>query len=196
MTQLIQQPLLSPRAGRLKLLGLFAIAGVPLVLAMVMYFGQILVPVERTNHGELILPALDAGPLVGLDDSLSTSAPWTLLTWGEGACDAQCRESLYIIRQVNLALGRDASRVRHMLVVPEGAGGQTESLALEDYPQLQVRYVERSVLEAVFGERGHENYAIYVVDPLGNLMLRYQPGQRGNDVLEDMKKLLRISKIG
>lgn len=196
MTQLIQQPLLSPRAGRLKLLGLFAIAGVPLVLAMVMYFGQILVPVERTNHGELILPALDAGPLVGLDDSLSTSAPWTLLTWGEGACDAQCRESLYIIRQVNLALGRDASRVRHMLVVPKGAGGQTESLALEDYPQLQVRYVERSVLEAVFGERGHENYAIYVVDPLGNLMLRYQPGQRGNDVLEDMKKLLRISKIG
>jgi len=191
------QPLHRPRAGRLKLLGLFAIAGVPLVFAMVMYFGQIMVPAERTNHGELILPPLAAGPLVGLDDSLSTPAPWTLLTWGEGTCDEQCRQSLYVIRQVNLALGRDASRVRHMLVVPEGMGGESESLT-QDYPQLQVRQVKRDLLEAVFGaqERQAGNFAVYVVDPLGNLMLRYQPGQNGSDVLEDMKKLLRVSKIG
>src|SRR5690606_23418135 len=88
------QPLHRPRAGRLKLLGLFAIAGVPLVFAMVMYFGQIMVPAERTNHGELILPPLAAGPLVGLDDSFS--CPDSCTSWSSRGRtrDESCRKSL------------------------------------------------------------------------------------------------------
>lgn len=193
----LSEPLRRPRTGRFKLLGLFAIAGIPLLFAMVMYFGQVLVPAERTNFGELILPPLAAGALVGVDSSLSTPAPWTLLTWGEGACDEQCHQSLYVIRQVNLALGRDGSRVRHMLVVPEGVDLARESLA-RNYPLLQIRQVERGLLDALFGaqRRPADNFAVYVVDPLGNLMLRYQPGQSGSAVLEYMKKLLRVSKIG
>lgn len=196
MTEL-SQPLFNPWAGRLKLLGLFAVAGLPLVLAMVMYFGQVLVPDGRTNHGELILPPLDAGQLVGVDESVATPDPWTLLTWGEGACDESCHQSLYLIRQVNLALGQDANRVRHMLLVPDNAGWDGAELA-GDYPRLQVRPVPRDLLDQVFGgqRQASENFAIYVVDPLGNLMLMYRPGQSGSHVLEDMKKLLRVSKIG
>ena len=195
MTSVSDSPALI-RRSRLKLLGMFAVGGVPVLLAMLMYFGQIGVPTGRTNHGELVLPPLDAAGLVGIDTSLETEDPWTLLTVSRGACDERCRENLYKIQQVNIALGRDADRVRHMLLV--AANEPLEPDVQADYPGLQVREVSPDLVEQVFARRvgTTDGYEIYIVDPLGNLMMRYAPEQSGNDLLDDLKKLLRVSKIG
>lgn len=207
MTSMSESPTLN-RRSRLKLLGMFAVGAVPVILAMLMYFGQVGVPTGRTNHGELVLPPLDAAALVGIDTSLDTENPWTLLTLSAGNCDERCQENLYKIQQVNIALGRDAKRVRHMLLVASADPAQSapqrdeaqlrDELQLRDYPQLQVRGVSQEQVEQVFAPRAGTpaGHAVYIVDPLGNLMMRYAPEQSGNDLLDDLKKLLRVSKIG
>ena len=186
------------RTDLFKLLALFAVAGVPVILAMVMYIGKIGVPTERTNHGHLVLPPLDAGTLVDVDASLETPDPWTLVTFGSGACDEVCQQSLYKIRQVNIALGRDANRVRHMLLaMPDNAASL--STLTGDYPNLVIRQVEPARLETLLQPLDAlrpQRFDLYIVDPLGNLMMHYPASQSGNDILDDLKKLLRVSKIG
>lgn len=186
------------RWGGFKLLGLFAIAGGPVLVAMFMYMFGIGIPQGRTNQGELVLPPLDAAGLVGIDLASGQGAGWTLVTLGRGPCDQTCRDSLYKIQQVNIALGREAPRVRHMLLALDQT--ETELAELRQaYQALQVRQVSPDQVEAVFKSRADlptSHYDIYVVDPLGNLMMHYRNDQSGYDLLDDLKKLLRISKIG
>jgi hypothetical protein len=189
---------------KLKLLALFAVAGAPLFLAMYMYFGQVMMPTGTTNNGQLILPPLNAAELVDVDESLDTPGPWTLLTFGEGPCETTCEETLYKIQQVNVALGRDANRVRHMLVAVEqgafDAQGMIDEAALgHAYPNLQIRRATPAQKAVMFEAKPdvlQAPYDIYVVDPLGNLMMQYSAQQPARGLLDDMKKLLRVSKIG
>ena len=115
---------------------------------------------------------------------MNASGSWWLVTVANGACESECQAALHQLRQLHVLLGRDAERVKRALV-ELGHAGSDASLQ-HSYPEL--------------GRFGGPDDAlspgVYIVDPLGNVVLRYRYGDAGKPVLEDLKQLLKVSHIG
>jgi len=190
------------RKGRRTLIGLFALFFAPLLFAMAWYaFAPGYTP-PSTPEGTLLDPvkplesfrlASDGGEPLTLE---GLRGQWSLVQFVPERCNEACRERLYQTRQVRDALGEDRSRVRRIAVAE--AGRSTPGLAdlLEEHPRLMVL---RGDGRGDFGrqfphDRG--DGAVFVVDPLGNLMMRFEPGLPPTDMLKDMEKLLKLSRIG
>jgi hypothetical protein len=169
---------------------LVALFFAPLALAFLLYYGGGWRPPGSTNKGELISPAR---PLpVGSD----WHGKWTLVYVGEGRCDERCRAALVLTRQTRLALNADMTRVRRVFL----ATGDCCDLAYlqAEHPDLSIMRGGDAVapeLLAAFPDLG--SGSIYIVDPLGNLMMRHAPTTGlSKDLLEDLRKLLKLSHIG
>jgi hypothetical protein len=172
----------------------------PLAVATLMYAsgGPGFRPTGSVAHGELL-----ADPSTLPDTEYRTASgtaftfhdKWTLIEVTAGDCDEACRESLYRTRQVRRALGREMSRVQRALV-PTGAPPPDDFLARE-HPGLVV--VEagtpaRAALDAALGAGSAG--AVYIADPLGNVIMRFPAGTPMKDMHKDLSLLLRASRIG
>lgn len=193
------------RRARRALLGLAAIFFLPLAVSFLLYYGTGWRPAGRVHHGELIDPvvplpvvaltAAGGGP-VGAD---FLRRDWHLVYVGDGACNPACRSALLLTRQVRLALDKDLTRVVRVFLYT-GALGAGDALRTE-HPDLVVVRGDGprgEQLLAVFPQRPalHTAGRLYVVDPLGNLMMSYPAGTPPRDLLEDLKRLLKLSHIG
>jgi hypothetical protein len=198
----------------------------PVALAFILYYGIGWSPGGRVNHGELVeppvllpelaLPRADAprgdmppadGPGVdGASGSLpSITSPhflegkWTLLYLGAGDCSAGCRTDLYNTRQVRAALGADRERVQRVFLA-EGACCDIKWLHSEQPDLITVQAnAAAAALTAILEHAGRSAAAadrVYLIDPLGNLMMCYSADARPKGMLEDLKKLLRLSHVG
>lgn len=175
--------------NRLTLIGLFALAIVPLFGAYWLYQStRMSVPWSTTNHGELLTPIrsiADRG-LQAADGSASMvgSGVWWLVIVSDGACGNGCGHALHQLRQLHVLLGKDADRIKRALVELGGSGVDSE--LAERYPKLNW----------FTGSAGALRAGVYIVDPHGNLVLYYHYADAGKPVLEDLKKLLKVSNIG
>jgi hypothetical protein len=179
------------RARNLRTLGaLAALFLLPLAVAFFAYYATSWRPAGRVNHGVLITP-VRALPALG-----EFRGHWSLVYVGDGACDADCRRTLYVIRQTRLGLNNDMTRVERVFVVTGNCCAR-EFLARE-HPGLKVLEASGApdaALPREFPVEGRA-YSVYIVDPLGNLMMSYDARQNPHGLLEDLKKLLRLSQIG
>ncbi len=192
------------RRGQWLVVGLAILFMGPLAAAWIMYFSGDWAPGETSNKGELISPprplpeaALDlAGG--GTTASDFPYGAWTLYLRNADGCGDGCRDRLYLMRQSHIALGKEAERVRRVLLV-EGAAPDAEWLAAE-HPELLVVLAEGAAADAMLGAfpaAGPEAAnVIYLSDPLGNLMMRYPVEGGDRRILDDLKKLLKLSRIG
>ena len=173
--------------NRRSLVVLFAIGFVPLFIAWIVffYFPQ-LMPTGTTNEGQLISPPIHASD-IGLDGQLGE---WTLIVPVGAECDADCEERLYLARQVNTALGKNAPRVKRLALWTEGSGPAASVQA--NYPDMAAMPLAEDVLINKLGELNR----IYLMDPLGNIFMVYTIDKAGKPMLKDMKHLLKISNIG
>lgn len=176
------------RLGRLQLLLLVAGCIAPMILATSMYRWQFWVPDSRTWHGELIGNG-QARSELGV---ATTESRWQLLVTDTAVCAAECRQLVYLARQINVGLGRDSARASHALAT--ASERQDDSAWLGDYPLLQ-RYPLDLQRYRQVAPPGGQTW-LWIVDPRGNLVLRYGAGVRGEDVLRDLKHLLKLSNIG
>lgn len=184
---------LGPRA---KLVLLAAIFAAPILASyLVFYLGH---AKPSANHGELLLPpelASDAA-FHGPDGSLfrfgDLRGRWILVTQDRGGCADACLRKLVITRQVRIALGRDASRVERVLLVDDGRA--PDPAKLDAFPGLRVASgPPGSGLDPkAAGDRAH----IYLVDPHGNVMMRWPATDDPKGMLQDLQRLLRASQIG
>jgi cytochrome oxidase Cu insertion factor (SCO1/SenC/PrrC family) len=199
------------RRQRRLLIGLALMFFAPLGVAFYLYYGHgAWHPGGRVNAGDLIepprpLPSL-ALPLQssGETDSDFLRRKWTLLYVQQGPCAERCRTRLYETRQVRLALDRDMNRVQRVFIA-DGDCCDFQFLH-EQHPDLiAVRMSPGAApLLALLPPRGAGNGSggdanaqrIYLIDPLGNLMMSYAPDAKPKGMLEDMKRLLRLSQIG
>jgi hypothetical protein len=174
----------------------------PLFFAFVLYYGMSWRPATRVNHGMLVdparpLPALDLTRIDGQATSALTDR-WSILYFDDGACDAACQTALGSTRAVRLALGRDAMRVQRVFLYR----GRCCSAALaSEQPDLFLASAEdaagtevRTTLPA--DGNGGPAPQIVLIDPHGNLLMRYGPDASRLGMLEDLKRLLRLSHIG
>ena len=196
------------RRGRRQLLLLAALFFVPLAVAFWIYYGPTgWRPSGDASKGDLIDPAR---PLAALALAQADGSPtgaeflrgkWSMVYVGDGLCDDRCRKALYLTRQSRIALNKDMDRVQRVFLVT-GRCCDRGFLA-QEHPDLIVARVDDDASAALlepFPTYGGVPLAdagrIYLVDPLGNLMMSYAPTAPDKALLTDMKKLLRLSHIG
>ncbi|MGC1730608.1 MAG: hypothetical protein WA747_14675 [Steroidobacteraceae bacterium] len=194
---------------------------VPLALAFFTYYATGWRPIRHVNHGTLISPprplAAVGLPRVSLaatpaPAAAQQSAPgergaspvfrkqWSLVYIGDGACDAGCRWALFVLRQTRLGLGDDMTRVARVFLV--SAGCCDRGFLARAYPGLVVLDAtgpRGAALLAQFPGAGIPDVrarTLYIVDPLGNLMMSYDARANPHGLLQDLQKLLRLSHIG
>ena len=192
------------------LAALAAIFFMPLLASFWLYYGMGWRPSGRINHGELIQPPRPlprpelpratvggdtASELPGTDPALFRGA-WSLVYIGDGSCDASCRGTLYVMRQTRLALGTDMTRLERVFLV-------TANCCAKDY--LAREHAGITVLDAsgAAGARlldrfpaGDRAHTLFIIDPLGNLMMRYDVRRDPRGLLVDLRRLLELSQIG
>jgi cytochrome oxidase Cu insertion factor (SCO1/SenC/PrrC family) len=170
---------------------LAAVFLLPLLLAFVMYYGDAWRPMARTNHGELLDPVRQLPQTANLFKD-----KWTLVYVGNGACDEACRSSLYFMRQTRLSLNTEMSRVERVFLAT-GACCDRQFLEGEHAGLITVdaSTPEMSELLNAFPTTD-QKYSLFIVDPLGNLVMRYDTRDDPKGLLTDLKKLLRLSHIG
>ena len=165
---------------------------------------------EKTggNHGQLVDPPRPM-PDMFLKDPLNPQlenalhGKWSLVYLHEGKCLEVCVGNLYKMRQVRLATGKHAPRMQRVLVQfgPEEEPlntGQLEPFAGQLLLQADQTegFPGREIFRLQEGEATMEKRRIYLVDPLGNLMLFYPEDAEPKGMIKDLKRLLRYSRIG
>jgi hypothetical protein len=185
------------RKGRIQFLLIAAIFLGPLAIAAWMYFSQSsLIPEGRTNHGTLLQPIVrlaDALPDSGLH--AVSEGRWLLLYANRGACDDSCEYSLYTLRQSRLMLGKEMDRLVRVFL--HGDTPPDTVLLAEQHEGLATLQDDR-LGELLDGKRpaGLAPGGYFLVDPLGNLVMYFSPDTDPGAMVEDMKRLLKQSRIG
>ena len=182
------------------LVGLAVLFFAPVGVAFYLYYGAAgFSPGHRVNRGALVeppreLPA-EALPLLGggSTDAHFLQVKWTLLYVDAGGCGETCRRKLYETRQVRIALDRDMTRVQRVFIAL-GDCCDTEFLSREHPDLITVRAEQADALVTALPEAGTGR--VYVVDPHGNLMMYYASDSAPKGMLEDIKRLLKLSHIG
>jgi len=194
------------RRQRRVLIGLAVLFFAPLGLAFYLYYGHAgWHPGGRVNAGALIEPPRPLPALVlplldsGNTDPNFLRGKWTLLFVGFGPCAELCRARLYDTRQVRLALDRDMKRVQRVFVADSDCcdAGQLR----DQHPDLIMIRASPAVaplltLLPMENAGAAQSPRVYLIDPLGNLMMFYAADVKPKGILEDLKRLLRLSSIG
>lgn len=190
------------RKGRWKLFAVIAICASPLIASYLTYY--VIKPEARTNYGELIDPrafpipaALGATSLDGKPAGLNDyKGKWIMLQVAEGDCQDPCRKRLHDMRQLRLAQGKDKDRIERVWLVTDDK--PLETMLMREYDgthMLRARPdVVKSWLPADTGTVPSDH--IYMIDPLGNLMMRFPKDADPNKMKKDIAKLLKASRIG
>lgn len=206
MTTSDAAPISAPRSRR-PFFWVFGLFFAPLLLAFIIYYGFGWRPSGQTNKGELISPVISLpevslvtadGPLT---DAKFLQGKWTLTYVGAGDCGQVCRDSLLNMRQVRLLLGKEMTRVQRVFLY---SGACCDA----DYFSKEQRGLVMASLNSAAGQELLKRFPVfggvpalqaqrvYIVDPLGNLMMSYAPNADARDLLSDVKKLLSLSHIG
>jgi hypothetical protein len=199
------EPTLQPdarrtRSGRIRMLLVLLVCAAPVLASYFSYF--VLRPQGRTNYGSLILPtrSLPALPLRTLDgkpvEAASLRGQWLLLALGPAACPADCQKRLYLQRQVREMLGRERDRIDKLWLVTDAAEVPAAlRAALDADGSLQALRVPRDALAAwLQPDTGHAlDDHLYLVDPMGEWMLRVPADPDPARVKRDLDRLLRAS---
>lgn len=188
--------------GRLKMLLLLLVCAAPVVASYVAYF--VIRPDGRTNYSELILPTRPIPPglaLTGLDGrpvrAETLKGQWLLVVVSGGACDQVCERHLWIQRQLRESLGRDSDRIDKVWLLDDGAAPRPETLEAVragGMPTTVLRSPAAGLAEwlAPAGGRRLESH-MYIVDPMGDWMMRVPTEPDPARLKRDVERLLRAS---
>ena len=177
----------------------------PVVLAYIMFF---FVDVKSfVNHGEILKPIVHIASFK-LKDENNEIIPqddltykWRLISFVGKDCDEQCETRLFETRQIHTLLAKDQHRLMRMFVHLEPAGDSLIKLIEQTHPNvIHVNGDADTIIDALGANvregAGIMNNETYIMDPMGNVMMRFTQDQPNKEFLYDLKKLLKASQIG
>lgn len=188
------------RNGRLILLALVALFVMPLFVVAAMYFldwrpggasqGQLITPPQSLQLAEL---QTAQGKKFGAEQ---WKGKWSLVYIGQQGCDAACETQLHDLRQIHASLNKEIGRVQRVLLVPVARQDSNLAQLQQQYPDLVVLVgAEVTQLARQFSPVEAPGM-VYLVDPLGNLMMRYSSGYQPKGLRKDLMRLLTYSWVG
>ncbi len=178
----------SAKKSRATLIGvvlafLIPVIGAKLVLDQTWYQGAV------TNKGIMLVPPIE---LQDLNQSLPEG--WVIALIDDGQCGIDCEQALYAINQTDVALGKETERVTPVLI-----SAAPSTLNLSNTPQVTA-VVNPDLVQRLSEIPQHH---LFIVDPLGNVMLHYptyaneeQMRAEAKNLLADLRTMLKLSKIG
>lgn len=178
---------------------MLVIAGVflgPLLVAAFMYYGGAFQPEGRTNHGALL------EPIINITESLPEpriaalgDGYWLLVYSDLEACGEACTEALYTTRQSRKMLGKEMDRLKRVWL-----HGDTppDTVFLADEHAGLITLADSGLSALLKNKKPAELPAggYFLIDPLGNLVMYFEPGIDPSLMVEDIKRLLKLSRIG
>ena len=166
----------------LKLAAVFAVCAAPFVLSWLAYKFQ-WVSGQTSNYGELLKPQPIGGALAPL------RGKWVLVTADAAACSAACERKLYIVRQVRKAQGKEMDRIERLWLITDDGKPRPELVAALEGGHIAAPGAQ--LLQAFPNPAD-----IYLVDPLGNLMMRFPAEPDPQKMIKDLQRLLKYSSFG
>jgi hypothetical protein len=178
-----------------------AACAAPVILSYLTYY--VIKPQTRTNYGDLIdpraypIPDLGSVNLEGQPASLQQfHGKWILLQVDGASCDEACKQKLYYMRQLRLTQGKEMDRIERVWLVTDAA--PLDIGLMKQYDGTHLLRVDPQKLAAwlpiVEGTKASDH--LYMIDPLGNLMMRFPKDPDANKIKKDITRLLKASGIG
>ena len=184
---------LSPRAKMLLVAAIFAL---PIAASYLAW--RLVEPNATANYGELLLPpaTITSHPFERPGGEPfrfeALRGRWVIVVSDTGACPQACAEKLVAVRQARLALGRDAGRVARVFVADDLVAPDPAAFAAHSGTEVVRTPAGLSLPPGATNDRAH----IYIVDPLGNVMMRWPGRPDPKRMLQDLKRLLKASQVG
>ena len=184
------------RSGKLQL-GFIALAfGVPLALATWMYKSDHWLPDSGSNYGAILQPIVNLADLLPSSPVVPlTEQQWLMLYMNSGSCEKDCLEALYRLRQSRLMLANEMNRVSRVFLHGESA---PDTVVLAEQHAGLISIIDKD-LEDLLGDKQPAEQTpggIFLIDPLGNLVMYFAPELPPGEMVEDIKHLLELSRIG
>ncbi len=192
------------RRGRIMGAAIMAVIFLPMAIAYGVYHTGIGMPTHTVNRGDLLTTPQNVRDLSlrNIDDSPWTPADqkkkWRWLIPGDAHCDDACQQNLYLTRQVHIRLAEKAGRVERIyLLQAETLDAGTADFLTHEHPHMPVLKVDRERLQALLNAGGQpdalrENRYL-LMDQDGFIMMSYTPTHTGQQLLDDIKRLLKFS---
>lgn len=189
-------------SGRWKLFAILAVCAAPVIASYFTYY--VIKPQSRTNYGTLIDPrtypipaTLATSALDGTPVALRAyKGKWIMLSVDDADCADACRKKLYEMRQLRLAQGKDMDRIERVWLITDAQPVETMLMREYDGTRMLRASAEavKTWLPADAGAAPADH--LYMIDPLGNLMMRFPKDADPNKIKKDIVKLLKASRIG
>ena len=179
----------------------------PLAASFTLYFSDWR-PSSTVNHGELIKPVKQVTDHAMRDAEGNTvkfsdlRGKWVMLYFDAAACPQSCIDNLYRMRQIHIAQGRERDRVERLFITTEGGATPALKSRLVDYAGMHIWGTDPTTLDAVAADFGKtpeqlaQQRNIYLIDPMGNLFMRYAPDVDPAGLRKDIERLLKYSGAG
>ena len=173
-----------------------ALAVAPVAASYLLYY--LWPPARTVNYGELIEPQpLPDVPLVLADGSpfrlSQLRGKWVLVSLDSGQCDALCDRKLLYMRQLRLTQGKERERVERVWLILDGIAPGAG--LIEPYAGTWIVRAD-TALARLFPASGRPFDHVYVVDPRGNVMMRFPRDPEPRSMIKDLQRLLKASQVG
>jgi len=201
--------------SNIKLIVMLLVAVLPIGLAT--YLFNSTTHGGAINKGELIIPPVDITKLDmrnGQGELIFSSfedeaiiRPWLMIYLGSGSCNDVCQRRLYYLRQLHTALGKNSRRVQRYYVetrpsdTDSGLDNKLSALIASEFPKLKIAFSGYDPIVSNFsvtsrGVNPVDKHFVFLVDPVGNVMMYYTPEHTPKEIMEDLKRLLKLSSLG
>jgi hypothetical protein len=191
----------SKQKGRWKLLAVILVCASPIILSYLTYY--VIKPQSRTNYGAFIdprdypLPDLGTTTLDGKPIALDAyKGKWIMLQVDGGDCLAICEKKLHDIRQLRLAQGKEMERIERVWLITDDK--PLDTILMREFDGTNMLRAKPDAVRAWLPVEEGTTMSdhIFMIDPFGNLMMRFPKDADPNKIKKDVTKLLKASSIG
>ncbi len=199
---------MSAQYNRKRLLIIFAWFLIPLFGAFAWYklLPDNYRPARTTNNGDILefiftLEKFSHQDTTGATFSnIDIEKVWTLVHFVNGDCDQNCSQSLYNTRQLRISLGKDIDRLNRVVILtPQGQTDSNQRM-WASHPDLRVLIANqngvKSQIQRNISDITIEDTALFLIDPLGNVMMHFSAKLTPKEIKKDIRKLFKLSHIG
>jgi len=198
------------RKNKITMILLFAMFVAPIVFAVYIFNTNDADSYKTKNRGNLIRPAKELKniELQFFEDKkpyklVDQEHQWLMVFIGAGECNNECKRQLVVMRQTRLAQGGEFTRVNRMYLMLDKQSDQFMKEVKEYHPGLAILNGTQAQIDNVISQFtlddkvdvGKSN-RIYIIDPIGNLMMYYEFDANASDIAKDLMRLLKASQMG